>query len=217
MKKRLVCVICVFMLALSCGCYSEKGDTHSYIIASIGFDRIGGYIKATAEAVAVNSEDDAGKKRIVLTGFGATAEKAVKEAQKKATAPFNLSHCGMILLGKTLKDGDFSDICEYCYNTDEITFSVYMAVTDNSSQIMSKEPMASVAVGYDLMSKIEKTVEKEDIKLRNSLYEVVADKNRKNSKILLPFFSLSGEYSVISGLAEYKDGKYSGLSEVNTN
>ncbi len=205
MKKILLKVIALSAMLTLCGCTAIASESHSYLIASMGFDKQGDVITATVEAVAINSEDDTGKKRILLSGQGSTPKEAMQKAESKATQPFNLSHCGVIVLGKGLNDSDFEGVCDYLYDTDEITFSVYMLAAVNARRLLKAEPVSSVAAGYDLMSIINKESKKNNRKFRNSLYEVVAEKNRKDGRVELPFFTLDEEYRVLDGLAVYKN------------
>ena len=205
MKKILLKVIALSAMLTLCGCTAIASESHSYLIASMGFDKQGDVITATVEAVAINSEDDTGKKRILLSGQGSTPKEAMQKAESKATQPFNLSHCGVIVLGKGLNDSDFEGVCDYLYDTDEITFSVYMLAAVNARRLLKAEPVSSVAAGYDLMSIINKESKKNNRKFRNSLYEVVAEKNRKDGRVELPFFTLDEEYRVLNGLAVYEN------------
>jgi len=205
MKRLSALFLLLFIAVLLCGCTVLTSESHRYLIASMGFDKKGDKFIATVEAVAINSEDDAGKRRILLKGEGETPKEAMKDAEKKATQPFNLSHCGVIVLGESLKYADFEKICNYCYDTDEITFSVYMLAAKNAGKLLKTNPVSSVAVGYDLMSIINKETEQSDKKFRNSLYEVVAENNRKDGSVELPFFTLSGNYRVLDGLAVYEN------------
>lgn len=205
MKKILLKVIALSAMLTLCGCTAIASESHSYLIASMGFDKQGDVITATVEAVAINSEDDTGKKRILLSGQGSTPKEAMQKAESKATQPFNLSHCGVIVLGKGLNDSDFESVCDYLYDTDEITFSVYMLSAVNARRLLKAEPVSSVAAGYDLMSIINKESKKNNRKFRNSLYEVVAEKNRKDGRVELPFFTLDEEYRVLDGLTVYEN------------
>lgn len=205
MKKAVMCLVLLLLTSTLCGCTALTSESHRYLIASVGFDKKDDGIIATVEAVAINSEDDAGKRRILLNGEGETPKEAMYDAEKKATQPFNLSHCGVIVLGENLKYADFDEICEYLYDTDEITFSVYMLSAKNAEKLIEKNPVSSVAAGYDLMSIINKESEQSGRKFRNSLYEVVAQKSRKNGSVELPYFTLSGEYRVFECLVVYEN------------
>ena len=205
MKKAVIGLIFLSLTVVLCGCTALTSESHRYLIASIGFDKKGDNIIVTAESVAINSEDDAGKRRVLLKGEGESPKDAMLDAEKKATQPFNLSHCGVIVLGENLEYADFDEICEYLYDTDEITFSVYMLSAKNAEKLLEKAPVSSVAAGYDLMSIINKETEQSGRDFKNSLYEVVAQKNRKNGRVELPYFALSGEYRVFEGLVVYEN------------
>ncbi len=200
MKKLFFCLGLLSLLLIPlCGCFSGAANTsgsHKYLISAIGFD-FEEQIKVTVEAVAVNSEDAAGKKRILISGSGKTPDEAMKKAQKKATQPFDLSHCGSIILGDGIKGSKFDEICDYCYDTDEITFSVYMVATENAEKLLKPDPISSVAVGYDIMSILEREEESSGTDFKNSLYEVVAQKERENKAVTLPFLKVSQDYREI--------------------
>ena len=205
MRKITLVLMTLSLMSVLCGCMATTTQDHQYLIASMGFDKNYDRITATVEAVAINSEDNAGKKRILLKGEGKTAQEAMEEAEKKATQPFDLSHCGVIVLGGNLTNKDFEKICDYCYDTAEITFSVYILSCENADTLLKAKPVSSVAAGYDLMSIIIKETEKLNKKFRNSLYEVVAEKNRKKGKVELPFFVLEDEYRVLTSVAVYEN------------
>ena len=216
MKKLLFAALPLIFVLLLGGCSfnaADSGESHRYLIASMGFDKQDEKFTATVEAVAVNSEDNEGKKRILITGEGKTPSLAMADAEKKATQPFNLSHCGVIVFGKGLNQEDFSDICDYCYDTDEITFSAYIVSADDAAELLKPEPISSVAAGYDIMSIMQKVGKTKGIEFQNSLYEVVAHNDSKDGKTSLPFFSLSDEYRVTDRFAVYKKGKLSGFEK----
>ena len=209
MKKLFLCCLLLILGVFLCGCSFEtagSGESHRYLIASMGFDRDGDSLTATVEAVAVNSEDNEGKKRILINGSGEKAESAMNAAEKKATQPFNLSHCGVIVLGKNLSAEDFADICDYCYDTDEITFSVYMVCAENAAELLKPEAISSVAAGYDIMSVMRKVGENSGVKFQNSLYRVTAMDYSGRESIKLPFFTLSDGYRITDRFAVFENG-----------
>jgi len=203
MKKLFVCFGLLSLLLLPlCGCFSGAATTaggHKYLISAIGFD-YDEEITVTIEAVAVNSEDAAGKKRILIGGSGKTPEEAMKKAQQKATQPFDLSHCGAIIIGEGIKGRKFDEICDYCYDTDEITFSVYMVAAENAEKLLKPDPVSSVAVGYDIMSMLDREEESTHTDFKNSLYEVTAEKEGKKGVVALPFLQVSQDYREIISL-----------------
>lgn len=204
--RKIFFVFAVFGLCiLLCGCSftaDSSGENREYLVASMGFDNSKNGIKITVEAVAVNSEDAEGKKRILIEGEGETPKKAIESAQKKATQPFNLSHCGVIAIDYSFPSEKFAEICDYCYNTDEITFSVYMVTAKNCRELLSAEPVSSVAVGYDIMSMLAKESKITGEEFRNSLYEVEA-KRQRGDTVKLPFFALSGDYMELTHLIAF--------------
>lgn len=202
-KKLCLILITVFISALFCGCDSmwTTSNSHKYLISALGFD-IDREIKITAEAVAVNSEDSEGTKRLLIEGTGKTPEEALNSAKDKATHPFDLSHCGVIILSSQAKKQYFDQICDYLYDTDEITFSAYLVTALNSEKMLKAEPLSSIAVGYDIMSILQKEKKNKDYK--NSLYQVVAVKE-KGSKPTLPFLKITGKYREITDWADINE------------
>lgn len=211
--RKLILYILFSASALSlCGCTAASvfsGDTHEYLISSLGFDQQDGAIILTAEAVAVNSEDTAeGKKRIILKGEGDNPKTAMADAKTTATQDFDLSHCGVIALGTSLNAENSEAIWDWCYNTEEITLSVYMIACENAAEVLEAEPISSVAAGYDIMSMQEKETKLRGTEFKNTLYETVAQREDAVSVFFMPFVSLKDEKRYIDGTAIFQNSGY---------
>ncbi len=181
--KRLAFIILLTAFFL-CGCSGEnplKGENPEYMVASLGFSEKNGKLTVFMEAIVINSEDtDAQKKLVVLEGNGDTVKQGAENAEKKAVQPVNLSHCGVIALEEGISKERFLEICEYCYNRDEINLSAFFISSDDVKKLLSEKPTASVAVGYDIMNRLESQKELSGREYKNRFYQIEAQKEKSN-------------------------------------
>lgn len=188
MKKALLIIL--LLPILLCGCSNTDALTQEkpeYMIASLGFDSVGGRITVLMEAVVINAEDtSAEKKLLLLKGTGSTVEQGAQMAEKQAVQPINLSHCGVIVLGAGIDKKQFNEICDYCYNRDEINLSAFFIAAQNAEETLSQKPVASVAVGYDIMSRLESQRELSAKEYKNRFYQIEMNRYRKNSRYDIP-------------------------------
>ena len=189
--KKLIFILPLFVFLLS-GCSlsdAVSGKSEEYLISAMGFDKSGQGIEISVEAVSVNTEDTEDDKRLIIfDGSGNTVKQAFSNAEKKSTQAFDLSHCGIIAVGEGLTLKDFAEICEYCYNRDEINLSVYFVACENAKEMLKKEPQSSVAVGYDLMSMLECQSRLSGREYKNRFYEIEAKILKKDNRYDIPLF-----------------------------
>lgn len=192
MKKIVIILLIILCL---CGCSGEKpltGETPEYMISSLGFSEKDGMITVFMEAIVINSEDtDAQKKLVLLEGSGNTVKQGAENAEKKAVQPVNLSHCGIIVLEEGIKRESFLEICEYCYDRDEINLSAFFISSPDVKRLLSEEPTASVSVGYDIMNRLESQKELSGREYKNRFYQIEAQKEKNGAKYDIPI--LDGE------------------------
>ena len=136
MKKILLSFVLMLFL---CGC--EKTGPE-YLISGIGFDNNNQTYKVCFEAVVINTENTEQSVKL-LKGEGKTVEEAVKEIDRQCTQPLLLSHCGILAIGENISQEQFSKICKYCYNIEEITLSAFFVKTDNAEKLLSVKPISS--------------------------------------------------------------------------
>ncbi len=162
------------------------------MVSSLGFSEKNGKLTVFMEAIVINSEDtDAGKKLVLLEGSGDSVKQGAENAEKKAVQPVNLSHCGVIILEEGIKKDRFLEICEYCYNRDEINLSAFFISSSNVKKLLSEEPTASVSVGYDIMNRLESQKELSGREYKNRFYQIEAQKEKSGAKYDIPI--LDGE------------------------
>lgn len=188
MKKILY--ILLFLPVFLCGC--SNGNTvirekPEYMISALGFEKNQGKMTVFMEAVVINSEDTtAEKKLLLLEGAGDSVKQGAENAEKRAVQPINLSHCGVIVIGKSITEADFKEIRQYCYNRDEINLSAFFIAAESAKELLSREPIASVAVGYDIMSRLESRKELSYREYKNRFYQIEAESYREAPKYDIP-------------------------------
>lgn len=200
MKKALFIGL-IFSIFL-CGCSGQGSvmrERPEYTISSLGFESENGRITVLMEAVVINSEDtEAEKKLLLLEGSGKTVKEGAENAEKQAVQPVNLSHCGVIVLGKGITEAKLTEICEYCYNRDEINLSAFFIAAQSAKELLSQKPVASIAMGYDIMSRLESLKERSGREYKNRFYQIEAQRYRKNPKYDIPLLK-DGVFSELPG------------------
>ncbi|MBR6533031.1 MAG: hypothetical protein IKT44_01205 [Clostridia bacterium] len=161
MKK--ISIIIVLLLFL-CGCDKTQPE---YLISSMGFDYSGGKYIACFEAVVINSENTDQTVKL-LKGEGSSIKEAVSVIKKKCTQPLLMSHCGVIAVSENMPPQYFKEVCDFCYNKEEITLSAFFIKTSNPQELLSIKPLSSVCVGYDIMGLI-----KQNPHFENRFFEVI--------------------------------------------
>lgn len=200
--KRFVFLFLLLTVLLS-GCTKSKalkGENPEYLIASMGFDYKAENYTVLMEAVVINSEDTAAEKKILLLeGRGKTVELAAENAEKKAVQPVNLSHCGVMVLNKSINKEQFHKIREYCYNRDEINLSAFFIASQNPKELLSEKAVASIAMGYDIMTRIESQRQITGREFKNRFYQIEAESYKKNPNYDIPLLSKG----ILSGVTDY--------------
>ncbi len=165
MKKIIIPFLCALLL---CGC-GEK--TQEYLVTAIGVDYSKGIYTVSFESLVINTEEE-NQQLVVLTGQGRTFKKAITEIEKQITQPLQLSHCGVVAVGKGISLEKLKGIMRYCKGNDDITLSIRFLETENANLLLSQKPISSVSVGYDLMSMLETAKTEQNKALKNRLFEI---------------------------------------------
>ncbi len=161
MKKIWLGLILILFL---CGCEKTAPE---YLISSIGFDSKGETYKVCFEAVIINTENTEQSVKL-LKGEGETIKEAVDKIERQCTQPLLLSHCGVLAVGEDITRQQFLEICDYCYEKNEITLSAFFIKTKNAQKLLSAKPISSACVGYDIMGLI-----KQNKHYKNRFFEVI--------------------------------------------
>ncbi len=159
-KLGLIIVLLLFL----CGCDRTQPE---YLISSMGFDYNGGKYTACFEAVVINSENTKQTVKL-LKGEGSSIKEAVKKIEKQCTQPLLMSHCGVIAVSENMPLKQFKNVCDFCYNKEEITLSAFFIKTANPQKLLSIKPLSSACVGYDIMGLI-----KQNPHFKNRFFEVI--------------------------------------------
>lgn len=215
--RKIISIILVLSIAfLLCGCSFKPLTTvnQEYLISALGFEKANGKFLITAEALTINTEDiEEDKKRILFKGSGETVVSAIADTQKKATQPFDLSHCGLLILSENLTGDDIKKICDFSYNTEEITFSINLVSTNSPTELLGLEPLSSLAVGYDIVSMLNSNTATNGYKYKNSLYEIVASNEKAVPVFALPDIATNNADKYIDGLIIYRN--YNQIAKLN--
>jgi len=209
MRKVLIFLNLFFVLCFLCGCEKIKVFSplaHEYLVSALGFDQYGREKAVIIETIVVNSEDSGAEKRKEqLIGRGSSLKEAFKNATKKAVQPIRLEHCAVAVIGEDVTASFFDEICEYIYNEKELTIALGMAATNNAKELLSGEAVASVAVGYDIMSMQQTYSREKNVKFKNRFYEVEI-KRIKEKSVSLPFFKVGADGYFIEGEMLFEKG-----------
>lgn len=188
MKK--IIILCFIMCFFLSGCKSGNifsAEEPEYMISAIGFEEKWGEKKIFLEAIVINSEDpQADKKRITLEGKGETLEKAYKKAKEKAVQPLNLSHCGVIIVKENTHTDFFNEICDFCYNKDPINLAAYFIYSADIEKLLNQKPIASISVGFDIMSRLSSGEEISGKSYKNRFYQIEAVRKKDRSDFDIP-------------------------------
>lgn len=182
MKK---CVFAVFLLLLLCGCQKTKPE---YIISSIGFDSKDGKFNTCFEAIILNSEKDDQELKL-LSGSGKTVEQSISKIKRQCTQPLLLSHCAVLAVGESVSKKQLNQIYDYCYNQREITLSAVFVKTENAKKLLSRKPVSTVCVGYDVLGLLEQYSNFKNVNFKNRYFEIMA----LRTKVTLPNIALTKE------------------------
>lgn len=181
--KRLLIILPLFILL--CGCQKTSPE---YLISSIGFDNVDGQLNTCFEAIVINSETQDSKVKII-EGSGETVEQGIEQIEKKCTQGFLLSHCGVLVIGDTVTDSQLNNIYDYCFKNFDITLSAYFVKSNNAKELLSQEPISTIAVGYDIFGLIKQYSQSKKIRIKNRYFEIMA----QDKKVTLPEITLKEE------------------------
>lgn len=209
MKRILFFLAVLLNLSVLSGCTISKSFTplaHEYLVSALGFDMADDKFYITIESVVVNSEDsEAEKRNELLSGKGDSLKSAIKNATDKSTQPLELSHCAVAVIGKSVSDDYFQEICEYIYNEKEITLSIGFVSCENAAGLLSSETLSSVAVGYDIIGMQQTYSRLSGIDFKNRFYEIESVRRKEINAFTLPFFKVKSDSYYIDGITAFKD------------
>ena len=187
-------LVCLFSL---CGCSlgdAVMSETTQYLVSAIGFDCKNSEIITNIEAVVVNSEEPEEEIHALLfEGKGKTLKKSVENALSKAQKPLSLSHCALLILGENMNPQKLSEVCDFVFDTEQITVSVAFVESENAEKLLSLEPVSSVTVGYDIVSLLETQSKRKNIGFRNRYFEIEQRRCENKAQKKLPFIKISGK------------------------
>lgn len=212
MKRYTVSFICLtFIVTLLCGCSVKNtapSNVHEYIVTALGFEEKADNICVYIEALVVNSEDTEAERRLeIITAEGRTVGEAINNASKKTSQPLLLSHCGVVVTDSSISPERFSEICNYCYNEDEITLSVMFVTTKSTLELLSCEAISSISVGFDIMNMIERQNSDSGTVYKNRFYEIGTNASKPQKIFALPYFETEDSGYSISGLSVFENYK----------
>ncbi len=209
--KRLAILFSVVILFVLSGCSAKEAiasDKQEYIVSSIGFDNSKGDIKFIIEAVVVNTDDLKEQKETrIITGKGENPVEAYSNIISKITQPLSLGHNAVTVIGESVTPEQLNSIFGFLKETPQINIATMLIFSENAEELLSQKVLSSVAVGYDIMSMIEVSEEKQGTVFKNRLYEVVALNSKPMKTFWIPHISFNNEGIYIKGLAVYKENK----------
>ena len=210
--KRLAILFCavVTLLVLS-GCSAKEAiasDKQEYIVSSIGFDNSKGDIKMIIEAIVVNTDDlKEEKESRIITGEGENPDEAYSEIISKITQPLSLGHNAVTVIGESVTSEQLDLIFKFLRETPQINIATMLIFTESAEELLSVKAVSSVAIGYDIMSMIEVSEEKQGTVFKNRLYEVVALNSKPMKTFWIPYIGVEKEEIFINGLAVFRENK----------
>ncbi len=211
MKRFAILFCAVVMFFVLSGCSAKEAiasDKQEYIVSSLGFDNSKGDIKMIIEAIVVNTDDlEEEKESRIITGEGENPDEAYSKIISKITQPLSLGHNAVTVIGESVTPEQLNLIFEFLRETPQINIATMLIFSENAEELLSVKAVSSVAVGYDIMSMIEVTEEKQGTIFKNRLYEAVALNNKPMKTFWIPYIGLDGEEISIKGLAVYRQNK----------
>jgi len=211
-KKNLgaISVIICFSFFL-CGCSLNivpVSHTNEYIVTALGFDCQEEILKVTAETLIVSTEQASEQANTKI--FFAEAEKipaAMEKISEKATQSLEMSHCAVAIIGESVTPHYMKEICDYFYKTQGLTLSAFFVATENAEKLLSQKAVSSVAVGYDIVSILEKQGNHSGTKFKNRYFEIEAARKSKTCTFALPLIKTEGEDIIYNGAVVYSNLK----------
>lgn len=206
----------MFFLALVtvvslCGCSSVLKEDRNITVSALGFDKEGDNYLLSVEVIIINSENnDDEPKPQVLIGKGENIKSAFKEISNYLPWNLLISHCGVIVIGKTIDKTSLENICKYLLSN-RIPLASYLIATENSSELLKGGSEISAAAGYELMEKARHKIENQD-KFNSSFFQIEKEILEKNQTLELPCFIRKNNNLFYKGITEIKVADYGNLS-----
>lgn len=199
----LIFIICFLSLS---GCSASKNfsvGTHKYIVSAIGFDKEKSDYTVYLEAVVINSEESGeNSKRIIISGKSKRIAEAFKSAVTKAVEPIELGHCSSIIIGKGINRKSFKTTIDFLNSKRDINPAIQIVSAENASKLLKLEPIASVAMGFDLASMQQSVSKQFNIKYENRLYNLLSEKEI----FLIPYFKFCDDGYCLENIRICKNG-----------
>ena len=200
-------IISVFLLICTlslCGCAANNEIERGYIVSAIAFSQDSGSINLFLEAVTADSEEQS--KNIILKGSGNSAYEAMENIKISLTKKLFFDHCAAIVLDESLNKDLTKQALRFCKGIDKINFGCYVVSSADAAAVFGLQPV-SAAIGYDIMSMIEVSEEKQSTVFKNRLYEVVALNSKPMKTFWIPYIGVEKEEIFINGLAVFRENK----------
>ena len=158
------------------------------MVSSIGFGRENSSEKTVfLESIVINAEDtEAEKKIITLEGKGKTLKEAYKKAKEKAVQPLNLNHCGVVIIKENTDIAFLEEICQFCYEKDPINLAAFFVYAPDVKKLFDEKPIASVSVGYDIMSRLSVAKEITGKEYKNRFYQIESLRKKGKNDFDIP-------------------------------
>ncbi len=211
MKRLVMIFLTVVTLFVLSSCSAKEAiasDKQEYIVSSVGFDNSQGDMKMIIEAIVVNTDDlEEEKESRTITGEGENPDEAYSNIISKITQPLSLGHNAVTVIGESVTPEQLDLIFEFLKETPQINIATMLIFSENAEELLSVKAVSSVAIGYDIMSMIEVSEEKQGTIFKNRLYEAVALNNKPMKTFWIPYIGLDGEEICIKGLAVYRENK----------
>lgn len=208
MRKTIAFILCVTILLSLCGCSlsdAVAGEKQEYIVSAFGFDHEGKQIKMLVEAIVVNTDELSSEKETVLIeGVGEAPQEAMALILSQITQPLTLGHNAIIAVGEKVTASQFDSIIDFCKSNEQINLSAMLVSCKSAKELLSCEPLSSVAVGYDVMSMVE-VAENRGTVFSNRFFEVLAMLTKPLKSFTLPFLEVKEKAFSLSGFLCYKN------------
>ena len=189
MKKTLILssLICLLLCSFK-GENIFYSEVPEYMVSAIGFkEEKAGEKTVYLESIVINAEDTgADKKLIILEGKGNTLEESYEKAKEKAVEPINLSHCGVVILNEDTNKGFLEEVCNFCYDKDPINLAAFFIYAPDVKKLLSEKPVASVSVGFDIMSRLSSLKEITGKTYKNRFYQIESLRRKGKNNYDIP-------------------------------
>ena len=212
MKRTAVLMLCFMMLFCLSGCrvspdYREPDSR--YLVSAIGFDGTDGLIRVTMEIVTVSESEKMYPQ--LFSDTGKTVKEGINNLSALLAKTPNLSHCGIVILGDTLTEKQFTDCLSYCADEGEITPAVRLIAAKDSLSLLRCRGISSPIVGHDLLGVLRQNDENGGFGKHDRLYEIETLYHQPQQVFALPYFTVKIKgtegYCNYAGLSLFKNEK----------